>query len=371
MPVSEPGAQERALARLLLGKTLRVRRGETVTIEAWSHSIPWATACFREATERKAHPIILYHDDATFWALVEGGRAREVGILGEHEYTALANTDAYVYFEGPEDRGRFHALPDATRKLVTAWEDRWWEMAKKAGLRCAWLLLGRAVTGSARFHGIPLGVWREELIRSSLVDPSIMRREGLRVARRFTTGRAVRIQHPNGTRLDLRLGGRAPIVHDGVVDEADLAAGHFLEEVPSGYVPVLLDETFAEGRIFSNVTHRGLDGHTVVSGAHWEFHAGRLTGFHHERGGSFLAQEYSSAPPEGRDRPALLSIGLNPEISRAPIVTDQRRGRLMLMVGGNKGHGGGNANPFHTYLLLDGASVDVDGVPLLVDGKIA
>ncbi len=370
MPTSAPRNPERALARMLVEQTLRVQRGENVTIEAWTHSLPWATACFEEATERGAHPLILYHDDATYWSLVDSGRAKEVGLLGDHEYAALAKTDAYVYFEGPEDRGRFHGMDEATRKAATAWEGRWWSTAKKVGLRCAWVLLGRAVAGSARFHGVPVAPWRAELLKSSLVDPRGMRREGSRIARRLAAGRALTVRHPNGTDLELRLSGRLPIVHDGIVDSTDVAAGHFLEEIPSGYVPVALDERFAEGTITSNVAHRALDGHTLLSGAHWEFEGGRLREFRHERGGEYVARQFAAAPKEGRDRPGVLSFGLNPEISMAPVVADQRRGRLMLMVGGNDSYGGSNTNPFRTYLLLDGASVDVDGRPLLRAGKV-
>lgn len=355
---------------MLIRETLRVRKGESVTIEAWSHSLSWATACAIEAYQQGAHPIILYHDDAAFWDLVAAGRSRELGEVGDHEYAALSKTDAYVYFEGPEDRGRYHALRESERSALVAWEGKWWSTCRKAGTRIAWVLLGRAVPGSARYHGVPLGKWRNELYRASLVDPRSMKRAGDRIARRFATGRRVTIRHPNGTNLELRLRGRTPIVHDGRLDPADTRAGAMMEEVPSGFVPVAVDERFAEGRIRSNVRALAMDGRTRIEGADWQFVGGRLRHFTHQRGHGPLAKEFAAAPPEGRDRPGILSIGLNPKISMAPLVADQKLGRVMFMVGGNHSQGGVNDNPFRAYVLLDGATVDVDGRPVLKNGRI-
>ncbi|HYK93747.1 MAG TPA: aminopeptidase [Thermoplasmata archaeon] len=364
------GTREQALARAIIGETLRVGRGESVAIEAWTHSLPWATACAEEAVARGALPIVLYHDEESFWRLIGAGRVKELGLMGDHEHAALSKTDVYVYFEGPEDRGRYHGLPEAARRQLEAWEEKWWSTVRKSGTRIAWILLGRAVAGSARYHGVPLGAWREELFHASLVDPATMRREGERIARRFSTGKKVVITHPNGTHLELRLSGRAPAIHDGRLDAADVQAGQYLEEVPSGYVPVSLDERYAEGRVRSNVRALAMDGKTRIEGGDWEFKNGHLVGFRHQRGHAEIAREFEAAPAEGRDRPGILSIGLNPKISMAPLVADQRRGRVMFMIGGNRSHGGLNANPFRAYLLLDGATVEVDGRAVLRDGRI-
>jgi leucyl aminopeptidase (aminopeptidase T) len=370
VPRSEPDRRDRELARAVLQRTLRVRRGDSVTIEAWTHSLAAANACVREAVELGARPLIQYHDDAVFWDLVGEGHAKTLGALGDHEHAAVSKTDAYVYFEGPEDRGRFHALDSLTREALSAWEWKWWRQAERAGLRCAWVFLGRAVPGSARHFGVNLERWRTELYRASVVDPGILRNAGTRAARAFQTGKVVRITHPNGTDLTLRVRHRAVSIHDGTLDSHDLAAGRFMEEVPSGYVPAALDERYAEGRIIGNVPGRTMTGGATLNGGHWTFRGGRLVEFSHEKGQAAIFAEYSSAPVEGRDRVGVVSVGLNPEIQIAPFVTDQRAGRLMLIVGGNRFYGGSNANPFHMYVLLDGGTLTVDGRPIVRDGKI-
>jgi leucyl aminopeptidase (aminopeptidase T) len=365
-----PDRRERALAEVIVHKTLRIKSGESVTIEAWSHTLDLANECFRVATETGARPMILYHDDATYWELVDQGHAKTLGTIGDHEFSALAKTDAYIFLEGPEDRGRFHALEDQTREDLVAWEWKWWRQAERIGLRCAWVLLGRAVAASARFYQVDLKRWREELYRASMVEPADMRKSGLKAARAFQKGRVVRITHPNGTDLTLRLRHRQVSLHDGTLDSQDLARGRFMEEVPSGYVPAPLDERYAEGEIFSNVPGHTMHGGRGLTDAHWTFRGGRLVAFSHGKGQEEIRAEYDAAPPEGRDRVGVLSVGLNPEIRIAPFVADQRLGRIMLLVGGNRYHGGNNSSPFHMFLLLDGATVTVDGRTVVRGGKI-
>lgn len=367
---AEADRRDAALAELILTKTLRVKSGESVTIEAWSHSLGLATECERAAVRLGARPMILYRDDETFWELVEEGHAKTLGLLGDHELAAVGKTDAYVFLEGPEDRSRFHGLPSRTREELFAWEWKWWRGAERSGLRCAWVLLGRAVPGSARFFRVDLGRWRDELYRASMVDPAEMRKPGLKVLRAFQTGRNVQVTHPNGTDLTLRLRRRRVMLHDGTLDAHDIAEGPFMEEVPSGYVPAPLDERFAEGEIFANVPGQTMSGGTPVAGGHWTFRGGRLVEFTHVKGQSELEAEFHEAPPEGRDRVGVLSVGLNPEIDIAPYVADQKLGRIMLLVGGNRYHGGTNSSPFHMFLLLDGATVTVDGRAIVKDGRI-
>lgn len=368
--VGDPDRRDRALAEAVLAKTLRVRAGESVTIEAWTHTLALAAEFERAAVRRGARPIILYHDDASFWQLVDEGHAATLGAIGDHELAAVGKTDAYVFLEGPEDRSRFHGLPGKTREELFAWEWKWWRGAERAGLRCAWVLLGRAVPGSARFFRVDLRRWRDELYRASLVDPAEMRAPGLRLQRAFQRGRQIRVTHPNGTDLSLRLRHRRVTLHDGVLDARDLSQGPFMEEVPSGYVPAPLDERSAEGVIVGNVPGHTMSGGSPLTGGRWTFRNGRLVDFSHATGQAEARAEYDAAPPEGRDRVGVLSVGLNPEIEMAPYVADQKRGRIMLLVGGNRYHGGTNASPFHMFLLQDGATVTVDGRAVVRDGHL-
>ncbi len=80
-----------------------------------------------------------------------------------------------------------------------------------------------------------------------------------------------------------------------------------------------------------------------------------------------FADAFRSGGP-GHDRPALLSIGLNPRIHLAPLQEDQGRGIISLFLGGNDEYGGRNRNQFHDCALLGGADVTVDGRAIVGSG---
>ncbi|MGA8302291.1 MAG: hypothetical protein WA691_06330 [Thermoplasmata archaeon] len=54
------------LARSVLQRNLKVRKGEHVTIEAWTHTLPWAVAFARETRRLGAFPLITYDDEDAY-----------------------------------------------------------------------------------------------------------------------------------------------------------------------------------------------------------------------------------------------------------------------------------------------------------------
>ena len=362
-----PPTLERQLARKTLVETLRVKRGENVTIETWPHTLSYATAFVYEARRIGAHPLLLLEDEPTYWKSVEDLPAPALGNVGAHEWALLSKTNAYVFFQGPSDRPRYRALPAKKLEALTAYNLEWYRRAKKARIRAARMFLSMASDSQARNFGVDAAAWRKELVEASLVDTRTMVREGRRIAAAFQQGREVTIDHTNGTHLVLRLKGRSPAVDDGVVGPEDVAAGRNMTPIPSGVVAVAVDETFAEGVVRANRPSylRG----KAVEGGTWNFKKGRLVGFQYDSGGEEFSEPYGKAP-SGRDRPATLSVGLNPRLHHAPQMEDQERGTLCVAVGGNHWQGGSNRCPFLSWLAIGECDVRVDGKPLVVKGEI-
>src|SRR5262249_11080337 len=124
---SEPKARE--MAKIVLTKTLRIRPGETVAIEAWDGTLPWANDFVREARRVGAVPIMIYNDEATYWKSLDVAGPKSLGTVGRHEWSLLERTDVYVNFWGPSDIVREAKLPEATQSTVNGWEDKWFETA--------------------------------------------------------------------------------------------------------------------------------------------------------------------------------------------------------------------------------------------------
>src|SRR5579862_6464046 len=163
-------------ARAVLKNAVALKAGETITVEAWTHTLPWAVALAREARRMKATPLILYNDEEAFWDSVE---AKEDGILGAspaHEWAALGRTDVYLHMWGPADRGRLANLPEKRQEKLVAWNPKWYTAALKNKVRGARLEVGRPHASLAKMYGVDEGEWRDQVVRASMVAPSALRR---------------------------------------------------------------------------------------------------------------------------------------------------------------------------------------------------
>jgi leucyl aminopeptidase (aminopeptidase T) len=367
----EDDAHARRMARTVLREALRMRPGENLLVETWTETLPYANAFVLEARRLGARPVLLYEDEPTFWATMADAPVSHLRGLGNHHRALVERSDAMVSFFGPSDRERFHALP---RRVCNAWSDAMdgiYRAAARGGVRAVQMALGRASAASARMYGVDLPTWRRELVEGALVDPAELARRARRVVAPLEHGERVRITHPNGTDLELRLKHRRTSVSDGRVGRAAPKGTWELVTVPAGVVAVAVDERYAEGTYRSNVlTSAGMAGPVgELAGGTWTFEHGRLTRFRYDLGHATFADSFAGAGP-GRDRPAALSIGLNDRLSIAPLLEDQSLGMTTLQVGRNDHLGGATHAAWWAWLYLRGADIRVDGEPIVRGGRL-
>ncbi len=363
-----PDAVRRAFARNVVRNGLRVGRGEDVLIESWSATLPWAVSLGQEAAALGARPLLSVRDEEAFWRNAAGGPGQQLGRVGEHEWAALKASDAYINLWGPMDVAREEALPPAAARRVEATNHELMRVIQKYGIRSVRWDLGRTSPVWARRYGVSLEAWRRELIDAALVDPAGMRRDGARVADRLRRGRELRITHPNGTDLSLRLARRRPRVDDGVIDERDVREGNVMMIVPAGVTSVTVDEARGEGTIVSNASGVlfARSEEIPLPPGRWTFADGWLTELDRGAAGRRLGQALA-ALGHPRLRPGQISVGLNPRISTIPLLFDQGRGTITLEIGRNVMLGGRTRTPhLFAYFDLQGGSLSVDD-ELLVD----
>ncbi len=363
---SDPTADR--LARAVLTHRLHVKPKENVTIEAYPAALRWATGFVREARRMGARPILLYEDEASYWDAVENGRASLIGDPGAHEWGAVEKSDVYIYFWGPADLARRDKLSNAVQEELTAFNPHWYEVARKAGVRGARMAIARATPENARQFGVNFRTWEKEMIASSIRDPASMARDAERIRRAFARGRSVRITHPNGTDLKLGLAQRRVTVALGDVTPASQkTAFGMMANVPDASVYTAIDEETADGVFVANrATTRSSES---LKGGRWKFKDGRLRAYSFSAGGRSFAAEYRAAG-SGKDRPAFLEVGLDPDVRNGPTIEEAERGAVTLGVGRNVGFGGKTKSDFFGYITLGEATVSVDGRPLLRRGRV-
>jgi aminopeptidase len=362
------GSGAEALARVLLGSALGVKRGENVIVETWTHTLPYATACVAEARRRGAYPLLLYEDESTYWRSWEIAAKRDLGRVGSHEWSALAKADAYVFFPGPADIDRWRSTPKDFRQ-ASAYNREWYRRARAAHLRGVRSMLGYASDETAaRFHADG-PTWREQLVRASIqADANAIKREVARLSTKLQKGKELRVMASNGTDLTVQLRGRKPIGDDGVVDASDVKAGNNMAVAPPGYVAAAIDEKSAHGLVVANRPSFPRPGR--LEGGQWEFDHGQMVSSSFTDGGELFERMTQDATP-GWNRGAFISIGVNPALDPGvPQVEDQEAGAVAVGIGGNAGYGGSNSNPFLAWLIAGEATVALDGKPLVDRGKL-
>ncbi|HXW67148.1 MAG TPA: aminopeptidase [Thermoplasmata archaeon] len=359
---SVPEARRRQAARSILTRNLKVRRGERVLVEGWTHSLPWSVALVREARRLGAQTLLVYEDEAEYWDGVEHGLVEVLGTVGSHEWAALSETDVYIHLWGPGDRQRFAELPQKTQDRLLSWNEPWYKAAHKAGVRGARLEFGRVYPSLARAYGADEATWMDQLIRGSVVDPTRLARMAAPLERALTRGKRLRIRHSNGTDLTLGLRHRPAVVNVGSVPKKPGPFG-MLVTLPSGSVRVALDERVADGTVVSNRTNYYDAG--IATGGVLRFRKGKLVDHSFETGAELFDAPYRTGGT-GRDRPGMFGVGLNPGLHNTPQLEDVERGALLVSVGGNRFSGGQNRSPFFGFVIVADADVEVDGRPLRV-----
>lgn len=362
-----PGRPEEALARIVLDRCLRIRPGEAVTIETWTHALSWARPFVLETRRRGATPTLVVEDEDAFFRSLPLSPARGVPMATS---TLVEQSDAYVYLGGPEAFPRLLGLTGSDLEaVITRHDPSWWRAARRVGLRAARLAIAGVTATAASRYSVDLEGWRNEVVRASLIDPERLGRAAERLVRRLAVSHRIEIRHGNGTRLTVETEGSPPLVEDGRIDLADRRAGRIWTQVPTGLVAVPLVPGSAEGTWESNrpVYDRFAEP-SVALGARFSFHRGRLLEIGFDRGGESFAAEYARGG-RGRDIVGAITFGLNPAISRAPELGEIALGSLGLLLGDNRPIGGRNRSRFSYLTTLAEADVDLDGQPWLVGGR--
>lgn len=358
------------LAQRYLGPSLRLRRGENVLIETWNHTLPYAAACVLEARRLGAHPLLVLEDEgAWFRSLDTLPTPARWTKMGSHEWSAVADSDAYVFFPGPADRPRLLGLPDPVRRSLFPDNPEWHRRATKRKLRMLRSILGYASDSQAARWGVNGPGWRNQLVQATInPDPLAMAADAKRAAAKLRMGKEMRITAPNGSDLTVKLRGRRPRVDDGIVDAPDLALGQNVTVSPPGSVVVAVDERSAEGMAIANRPSFLPSGRAETG--QWEMRGGRVTNFWYSEGQAAFEAAYQKAP-KGKEVVSLFSLGINPALAPGtPQVEDQEAGAVGLGIGGNADYGGTNRTPFLSWIVLGEATVAVDGKPLCDRGKI-
>jgi len=216
--------------------------------------------------------------------------------------------------------------------------------------------------------GVPLESLATMFWGAVFSDPGPLQEKAAAVRQTLEAGREVRVTHPNGTDLTFGIQGRPVFVSDGVISSEDEARGGaalsvwlpagevFLAPVPgTANGQLVLDREFWEGE--------------EIRGLRMTFAGGQMTAMTGESGMEKLQADYAVSG-ECRDLFSLLDVGINPGLGSAQLLNWMPAGMVTLGVGANIWADGDIECEFSFNPHLPGATLTVDGVPLVENGVL-
>jgi leucyl aminopeptidase (aminopeptidase T) len=355
------------LAENAVKNCLRIRPDDNVTIWTYPHTLGLAEDIARECFKIGADAFLDFYTDRFYsdymkYLSVDKLRQPSVYCRGLSElstaiFWAGAAEDPAVYRKVPSDK--MAANDDAETEAHRP--------ARERKVRSLSLGIGLVTKPRAKAYGYNLAAWQRMVRAASEVPSKTLTATGQRLSGILGTADEVHVTAPGGTDLTFSVRGRSPMIYDGIVDDDDIAAGVLEASIPAGSVSVFPVETSAEGRVIFDVP-QAWAGRTIRR-MRWDFRDGRLTSFEGDTNALALRKQYEAAAGD-RDRIASFTIGTNPKATLGFLHNGIVKGSVSIGVGGNEFSGGPNKSSFGFESAVRAATVEVDGKPIVREGKL-
>jgi len=354
------------IARKIVRTCLRVKRGEMVSINTWSHMLRLAEEIAFECYMVGAVPFITIMSDRLWYRLMSEVPVENLSRTPTHLLKSVEAEDVCINIHGPEVPNLSRLRPENLEAYRVALRPIF-ERERARGVRVLDIFLGKVTPERAKLYGLEYERWYKTILESLDVDYTRMKAIGVEMGRTLSRACEARIVNELGTDLRLRLNGRTPFINDGIIDEQDLKAGRNSSMLPAGAVEIAPLEFYAEGRVVFDAPHYAFG--MKIKGMEWMFKDGRLVEIRAE-GGEDVLRRYLDRISGEWSRVGRLVIGLNPAI-RPPCIFDQlAEGAVSIGIGYNMDIGGrNNASAQYSATLLR-ATLEVDGKIIVENGKL-
>jgi leucyl aminopeptidase (aminopeptidase T) len=268
----------------------------------------------------------------------------------------------------------YKAVPAS--RLATVWKAfrPMGETFMKRGVRQVYLGNGLFPTAATAKR---LGVSPARLERifwdALATDPKLIQKNGAAVKATFADAKLVHLTHPNGTDLRFGVEGRPVILSDGVISPEQAAQGgaSSILYLPAGEAQLAPVPGTAEGKVVIDRMDTGIG---PVEKLTWTFQAGKLVASTARPSPAYARwKELYEAAAVGKDHFAGIDLGLHPGVRSTlarPLLSYIPAGMVTLFIGDDTAAGGSNATSYNSAGFLPGATVEVDGKPLVEKGVL-
>jgi leucyl aminopeptidase (aminopeptidase T) len=366
-----PAADFPAVAAKVVGQSAAVREGEIVLIAGRDEDLPLLEEIAIEVLKVGGHPLVTVSTERFRRREYDEIPAKYDGRSPDLALKLAGIEDVFINLESGEGRTMKGVPPERIAARAKAFAPVM-ELARRRKVRT--VALGNGLYPSEERAEL-FGMSREELARLMYggidVDYGQLQATGERVRKALAAGKKLRVTGPDGTDLQLGIAGRQVVVSDGVISAEDRKRGGAALSVwlPAGEVFLTPVPGTAEGVIVAD--HLFFQGDRV-DGLKLVVKAGKVVEMT-ARSGLEAVRAYYDVAGAGKDVVGVLDIGLNPAIELpegGAVNVWSRAGAVTVGVGGNTWAGGDNDVGFGFAPEVPRATVEVDGRPIVRDGRL-
>jgi leucyl aminopeptidase (aminopeptidase T) len=368
------GAQARdmrSVARNLVQAAM-VKSGDKVLINGSIRDAALLEDIAVETMKVGAHPLITLSSERLFRRSFDEVPARFDNVTSPVGRLLVDQFDVQINLDVGENEGVLAGVPMARRTARTKANQDINDAFFKRNVRSVNLGNGLypTVTLSRR-----IGVNQSDLAnafwRASAVTPASLRTKATALRQTFAKGQVVTLTAPNGTNISFRVDADRALISDGALTEDRVKQGSAAAStwLPAGELMLPAANGSANGKV---VLDRYLWDGRLIRGLTLVFDKGALTSMTAANDMSGLKAAYDAAGG-AKDRFGYIDIGLNPE-TRLPVGSGRiiwtAPGSVVVGFGDNRGFGGNNTSDFGFAAQLSGATVTVDGTPVVASGRL-
>jgi leucyl aminopeptidase (aminopeptidase T) len=371
---ADAGAQEasqKVVARNLVAAGL-VKAGDKVLISGSVRDASLLEDIAVETLKVGAHPLITISSDRLVRRSYE-----EVAPVYDRVTSPVAmllanDFDVQISLDVNENEGLLAGVPTARRSARAKAQEPVTEAFFKRRVRSVNLGNGLYPTSAlSRRLGVPRDALAAAFWRAASVSPVTLRTKGAALRRSFTGEGIVTITAANGTNISVRVDTDKGFVSDGAltpekVKQGAAAASTYL---PAGELIFPAVNGTATGKI---VVDRLVWDGRLIRGLTLVFDKGVLISMTAASDASPLQERYDAASG-AKNRFGFIDIGINDQ-TRLPLgsgrVVWTAPGSIIFGFGDNRGFGGDNKSDFAFVAQLAGATMTVDGKPVITAGRL-
>lgn len=316
-----------------------------------------AFECYRAG----ALPLLTSKSDDFTSRVMQNIPAKTLEQVPRHLLGAIDKMDCIITVEPYDDpsimagfhRDKLEARVKASvpsRKII---------MGEDTGVGKKWCYAGWPTEKAAKFFGIDYPLLKKFIIGGMTVPASSLRRRCEKIDLLLQGATDVYLTDPEGTDLELKIGGRRRNLDDGFVSDEDVKVNDQGNNLPAGEVFIAPHETSGSGTIFCPLT---IDRFTskIIRDAELTFENGRLDlkkAKAVENGDALVSSFKQAMKVDAETQKEIrtlnvgeLGIGCNPKITKAIgyILTDEKIvGSAHIAFGSNFSYGGTSKSAMH------------------------